>query len=392
MRQYPKYRPASGSEPRLAAARLRVGAMAIALSAALLLPASSMSAQASRDVGVISGVVRDSTGERLVGADLSVLNSRAGGFSNDTGGFRVLGVPAGRGTMRVRRLGYAQRIVEYTVGAGESLQLDIVLSRVPFSVAPVVVSADARQSYTGWAAKFYQRMERGQGRFITRADIERRQALRTTDLLRSLPGVQIRPSRVASNTVYLRGQRCTPFVWIDNTPAMAGYVDLDNFEPGSLEGIEVYHSAATIPAELSVPRDKMACGMIVLWSMMPDRPTRGQRGSRYSASDLAALVAALKVYTAEQVDTAARLDSSVPFQPIYPNALKEQGVRGSVLAEFVVDTLGRVEMDTFGVVVPADQQFIDSVRAALGSARFTPAVREGQLVRQLVHLPVRFDA
>src|SRR5690606_27669970 len=94
-----------------------------------------------------------------------------------------------------------------TVGAGESLQLDIVLSRVPFSVAPVVVSADARQSYTGWAAKFYQRMERGQGRFITRADIERRQALRTTDLLRSLPGVQIRPSRVASNTVYLRGDR-----------------------------------------------------------------------------------------------------------------------------------------------------------------------------------------
>src|SRR5690606_3836638 len=168
--------------------------------------------------------------------------------------------------------------------------------------------------------------------------------------------------------------------------------DVERVVPGPHEGIALVHSAAPIPAQRLGPRHTMACGMIVLWSMMPDRPTRGQRGSRYSASDLAALVAALKVYTAEQVDTPARLDTSVPFQPVYPNALKEQGVRGSVLAEFVVDTLGRVEMETIGVVVPADQQFIDSVRAALGSARFPPAVREGQLVRQLVHLPVRFDA
>lgn len=197
---------------------------------------------------------------------------------------------------------------------------------------------------------------------------------------------------MASNTVYLRGQRCTPFIWIDNTPAMAGYVDLDNFEPNSLEGIEIYSSAATVPAELSVPRDKMACGMIVLWSMMPDRPTRGSRGSRYSAADLAALVSSLKIYTAEQVDQQARLDESVAFMPVYPNALKEQGIRGSVLAEFVVDTLGKVELETFGVVTPADPQFIDAVRAALRSARFIPAVREGRLVRQLVHLPVRFDA
>ncbi len=380
-----------GALPGRAGTRLRVSFMLLASLASAGVP-PAVQAQASRDVGVLVGVVRDSAGEHLVGADLTVLNSRAGGFSNDTGGFRVLGVPAGRGTLRIRRLGYAPRTVDFTVEAGQSIQLDVVLSRVPLNIDPVVVSADAKQLYTGWAAKFYQRMERGNGRFITRAEIERRNAIRTTDLLRSLPGVQIRPSRMASNTVYLRGQRCTPFIWIDNTPAMAGYVDLDNFEPNSLEGIEIYSSAATVPAELSVPRDKMACGMIVLWSMMPDRPTRGSRGSRYSAADLAALVSSLKIYTAEQVDEQARLDESVAFMPVYPNALKEQGVRGSVLAEFVVDTLGKVELETFGVVTPADPQFIDAVRAALRSARFIPAVREGRLVRQLVHLPVRFDA
>jgi len=375
----------------LARAAARACALAALLGAAIALPPTQSMAQESRAVGVLTGVVRDSSGERLVGAELVVANSRARSFSNDTGGFRVLGVPAGEGTLRVRRLGYAPRTVDISIAAGASTHQEIVLERVPLSVDAVVVSAEARPVYSGWAAKFYQRMERGQGRFITREDIDRRNAFRVTDLLRSLPGVTIRSSRVASNTVFLRGQRCTPFIWIDNTPAMAGYVDVDNFQPSSLEGIEVYQTAASVPAELSVPRDRMACGMIVLWSRMPERPTRGASSSRYSAGDLAALVSSLKVYTADQVDSKARLESVESFRPAYPTALRALETTGSVLAEFVVDSAGRVEMDTFGVVTPARTEFIEAVRAALPRARFIPATIDGRPVRQLVHLPVRFD-
>lgn len=386
---YSNLHPGRRVAPRLIRAAASCWAVVSLTVLAAFLPAES-SAQVSRSVGVLTGVVLDSSGTRLVGAELTVLNSRAGTFSNDTGGFRVLGVPEGSGKLRVRRLGYAPRIVDIDVTAGASTHHEIVLARVPLNIEPVLVSAEAPPpARTGWAARFYQRMENGNGRFITREQIDRRNPVRVTDMLRSLPGVNIRPSRLASNTVYLRGQRCTPFIWIDNTPAMAGYVDLDNFEPSTLEGIEVYQSAANAPVELSVPNHVTACGMIVLWTRMPERPSR-TKATRYTAGDLAAFVAALKVYTAEQVDVPAQLDAEAVFRPAYPAELRSEGVEGDVLAEFVVDTTGRVEMDTFGVVNPSRQEFINAVRSALPAARFTPAILEGRRVRQLVHLPVRF--
>lgn len=370
------------------------GCAVVAVAATLVgLPVVPSAAQSSRGVGVLAGVVRDSSGARLVGAELTVEHSRVRGYSNDTGGFRLLGVEEGSGAVRVRRLGYTPTTFTFQVTAGQTTMQDVVLARVPVEIQPVVVSAQAPPTYSGWAAKFYERRDRGgMGRFITREDIERRRALRVTDLLRSIPGVTIRSSPWAANTVFLRNQRCPPFVWVDNAPAMSGYVDVDAFEPSTLEGIEIYHSASNIPAELSVPRDRMACGMLVLWTKMPDRPGRQVASSRYSASDLAALVSSLKVYMADQVDTRAELSSEETLRPVYPPAQRAEGVEGFVLAEFVVDTTGRVEMDTFGVVSPAAPAFVEAVRAALPAARFIPATRDGQRVRQLVQLPVRFAA
>src|SRR5690606_19037981 len=137
-------------------------------------------------------------------------------------------------------------------------------------------------------------------------------------------------------------------------------LDVDNFQPGSLEGIEIYHSPATIPSELTVPRNLAACGMIVLWTRMPDRPERSARGSRYTAADLANLVSSLKVYTASQVDSTAQLADSESLGAAYPVAMRSLAVATNFVVEFIVDTTGRVEMDTFGIVTPAASEFVES--------------------------------
>lgn len=70
--------------------------------------------------------------------------------------------------------------------------------------------------------------------------------------------------------------------------------------------------------------------------------------------------------------------------PAYPEALRSSGVRGSVTAEFVVDTTGRVEPASFRALGSDNDLFTAAVRTAVLRTRFHPAEAGGRRVRQLV--------
>lgn len=73
-----------------------------------------------------------------------------------------------------------------------------------------------------------------------------------------------------------------------------------------------------------------------------------------------------------------------PPTPVYPEALRSSGTRGSVTAEFVVDTTGRVEPGSFRALSSDSDLFTAAVRAAVLRTRFHPAEAGGRRVRQLV--------
>jgi protein TonB len=76
--------------------------------------------------------------------------------------------------------------------------------------------------------------------------------------------------------------------------------------------------------------------------------------------------------------------------PRYPDILRQAGVEGEVLAQFVVDTVGRAEMSSFKTLKSSHDLFSASVRAALPGMRFIPAEVGGRKVRQLVQQPFSF--
>ena len=76
--------------------------------------------------------------------------------------------------------------------------------------------------------------------------------------------------------------------------------------------------------------------------------------------------------------------------PRYPSLLQSAGVEGDVRAQFVVDTLGRVEHGSIRILDSTHQSFADAVRDALVRARFVPAEAGGRKVRQLVEQPFSF--
>ncbi len=84
----------------------------------------------------------------------------------------------------------------------------------------------------------------------------------------------------------------------------------------------------------------------------------------------------------------AQLDD--PVQPIsiptprYPPVLQSAGIAGSVDLQYVVDTTGHAEANSFKVLKTTHQAFVEPAQEASLKGVFTPAKFQGQPVRQLV--------
>jgi TonB family protein len=94
------------------------------------------------------------------------------------------------------------------------------------------------------------------------------------------------------------------------------------------------------------------------------------------------------IATAVDVDSVARVVESAV--PAYPPALLAKNIEGRALVQFVVDTLGRVDIVSFAVIETTHEEFAEAVRAVLPAMRFAPATISSRKVRQLVQQPFLF--
>jgi periplasmic protein TonB len=78
------------------------------------------------------------------------------------------------------------------------------------------------------------------------------------------------------------------------------------------------------------------------------------------------------------------------IEPRYPSRLRAAGTEGSVVAEFVIDTLGRAELESLRFPAPTNPLFAASIREAIARYRFAPGELGGQKVRTRVQLPFEF--
>ena len=228
------------------------------------------------------------------------------------------------------------------------------------------------------------------GVFITREQIERERPRTLNQLLQRTPGITTLRMRDGSIGVRMRDRTCSPLVWLDGSALPTGSVDLDTFEPSTLEGIELYLGSTGAPPRYSWSRDLSNCGTILLWTRGSDTDVPHQ--SINSPTEIEAMVASLSVFTADQVDRKVALDSAKPLDIPYPPSLFAAHTRGNVVAEFVVDAQGRVEPGTLGIISSSHPLFADAVRRAVAAAVFSPALKAGKPVRQLVHQPFEFTA
>ena len=77
--------------------------------------------------------------------------------------------------------------------------------------------------------------------------------------------------------------------------------------------------------------------------------------------------------------------------PRYPDMLRQAGVEGEVLAQFIVDTTGRAENGSLKILKSSHDLFVQSVKNALPNMKFIPAEVGGRKVKQLVQQPFTFS-
>ena len=105
-----------------------------------LLMLALVSASAFAQTRLVSGrVTVEGSGESVVSASVNVVGTTLGAYTDDQGRFTV-SVPAGPATIRVRRIGYTQKVVDVPAGATE---LNVSLVRDVLQLETQVVTGQA---------------------------------------------------------------------------------------------------------------------------------------------------------------------------------------------------------------------------------------------------------
>jgi len=224
---------------------------------------------------------------------------------SDREGYWLVVTPApGSYYVAAKRVGYRPWVAgPVAVQAGDDLNTVYHLQRLPVMLDPVEVTAQATKRFLELAG-FYARQRADFGHFLTPDFIERRQAVRITDLLTALPGVsvvQTGTGSVGRVAVRLRGSNlsegglCRPRVFVDGLLYARGdsrpkrsdpgraterspeeevqrldqTLSVDDIGPPSLiAAIEVYRSASEVPVQFGGASVETLCGVIVIWTRM----------------------------------------------------------------------------------------------------------------------------
>jgi len=240
------------------------------LAAALSCVSAAAAAQQST---VTFSVFAAETQQALPGVQVSVDN-HVRGVTDARGELRVAGLGAGTHRGSVSLMGRIPRAVLLQLSAGE--ERDVLVLMEPLSLRLPTLTVAARQrSRDARIEDFYRRAQSSSlGRFVTRAQIEEKNAILFTDIFREMPGVRVDPGpngniiRSGRALTIGNGGDCPPRYFVDGFPyKVDGPVDAE-FSPAAIEGVELY--VGNVPAQWG--GSAAMCGVIVIWTRTSAAP------------------------------------------------------------------------------------------------------------------------
>ena len=236
----------------------------------LLLSAVAWPASA-QSVGAISGTIKDSAGTPIPGVEVVLLQQKGAVYSDSVGVFRFANIPSGKRELHFRRLGFAPKSLGADISEGKTLAMAVILDPSATSIEGMTVEEATRRRQL--LSDFYDRSARGFGHFVTRDQIEKRNPMNLSDMMRMIPGARLVPLRSGGQAAlrFSRAQMgsrdCPPQYWVDGVKAWN--LNIDDIVPQDVEGIEVYSGASTVPPQFNTREGTTICGVVLIWTRIP---------------------------------------------------------------------------------------------------------------------------
>ena len=221
--------------------------------------------------GTIDGLVSDTSMAPLHAAFVSIVGTPIRVGTGPNGRFRITKLRPGQYLLIVKRVGYRPTSGVVEVPAADTVRLSYTLEPIVTTLPTVTVS---EKPFSIRMGEFLARRKLGMGEFMTQEEIEAKNAVYATELLRSFKTINVSPNRASVMTEwYALSHReganpslgaCPMTVYLDNI-ALPTPFNLDLLpSPKDLGAIEVYSGPSTTPPQFA-GFDK-GCGVVLIWT------------------------------------------------------------------------------------------------------------------------------
>ncbi|HET9635545.1 MAG TPA: carboxypeptidase regulatory-like domain-containing protein [Gemmatimonadaceae bacterium] len=219
---------------------------------------------------VVSGTVILEGSPSNAGSRVELVGTNIVAMTNDKGQFTMRNLPSGSHVLLARHLGFGAETVPVDLTSREPKQVTVKLPKFVATIEPVVVTAKRAASLD--KVGFTQRQRSGMGFYLGPEQIERLAPNYLTDILRTVPGLQVSYGPQGEEVTSRRGVTslsgappCVQY-YVDDSPwqsLMPG--DVNQFVNGrEVVGIEVYNGPGT-PPQYTQP-GQGDCTTIVVWT------------------------------------------------------------------------------------------------------------------------------
>jgi hypothetical protein len=220
--------------------------------------------------GSVDGYVFDFSHHELTGVEVFVLDAPKRTMrTRGAGAYLIDSVPAGPHLLGFRRLGVSPLTIPIDVKPNEVTTVDAQMAVRPGTL-PVVVVQSSRGEFYAMPRDLAQRIRTGQGHYLDYDEIERRHAIRTSDLFSGIAGIEVLGNGKLFNTRGITSINATTCngglsMYVDGSllaVADTMATPLDLVHPSEILAIEVYRSPTEVPAALP----QSPCGSIFIWT------------------------------------------------------------------------------------------------------------------------------
>ena len=241
----------------------------------LLLAASTLGAQASK-TGTLTGTVFDEKGIPVPNVEVAISKVSRTTRTDSAGKYILALIPVGSYDVAFRRVSYAPMVFTLDISPGDTTEAEVKMNAVPQPMTKVIVEDRGNLRLEGFEA----RKKMGIGHYVTRSEIEARNPLVLTDMIRTIPGTSLKPVRMGQSVLRFTrasgkgrgGADCPPTYFIDGTMAI-GY-NLDDMPVSDVEAIELYSGLSALPSEFAKARANLTCGTVVIWTRIPNKKAK----------------------------------------------------------------------------------------------------------------------